>query len=154
MIIVEVRFKNGIKAKIKETGQKYYFFCPQQGIQIGDYVLVESREGVKSYHNDNFRVARIERIFKDEEDKIMKMLRVRRYVVCKLAVKDFEERCAVVRKMKKETNGRLWVWVQEQEAKEKEERKRKKREEAEKAKLDKEKEKPQKAKRKPKAVKK
>lgn len=101
MKLVEVRYKNGINRKIRETMKTYIFICPQKDITVGEYVLVESKQGKKYHNNENFRVARVERIIDDVDNSYINEHQTLRFVVCKLAVKDFQERCLTIQKFKR-----------------------------------------------------
>lgn len=91
MKVVLVRFKKGLKEKIKDTAKEYYYFCPLKDIEIGDYVLVE----VKKYRDRTFGVARIESI-KDMNIREAKELNIRGMVALKIPIDDFDHRCKLL----------------------------------------------------------
>ncbi len=96
MKIADVKIKNGISKKI-EHQNTYRFLCPEDlEVDIGDYVLVDTKQGNKEYHNENFRVAKILALKEvDFEELISDKSQVKpyRYVVARLSEKNFDRRC-------------------------------------------------------------
>lgn len=103
MVIVRIRFKKGITGKITENKKLYTYICPISNINLGDYVLLETRIPYKSGSNkDEFGVGRIEEIINDEKEmnKIIKEVQPTSYVICKIPVKNFDDRCNQIKEMK------------------------------------------------------
>ncbi|WP_279153687.1 hypothetical protein [Thomasclavelia cocleata] len=96
MKIVSIKFKKGIKKRIRDTQKLYEFMCPIKDIHVGEHVLLE----VCINKRDDFQVGRIEKISDIPEDKTTVL--PEGFVVCKLPVKDFDKRCESVRKFKRE----------------------------------------------------
>lgn len=92
MMIVKLRFKKGIRRTIRQTQKEYYYYCPIPSVEIGDYVLVETKKGF------SFEVARIEDIIDDAPKDVIKT--IDSFVVCALPVKDFVSRCKIINKRK------------------------------------------------------
>ncbi len=67
MKLLEVKFKNGVNGKIKDSMQTYIFICPLQNVEVGEYVLLETKQGKKYNNNENFRIAKIEKIIEDNQ---------------------------------------------------------------------------------------
>lgn len=125
MKITTVKFKKGLSLPIRESQKAYDFMCPIDNIEIGDYVLVD----VYINGRQHFQVGRVEAVSElvdyvgegDRVNKIAKKQEPYSYVICKIPVKDFEQRCQQVRKMKRTTRNRNWRRIDK-------EKKRKKRE--------------------------
>lgn len=101
MKIVTIRFKKGIRRKIKDTQKEYEYMCPIDTITVGDYVLLEVK--IKKRHD--FQVGRIESVLDIDEwdSKEKTKLLPYGFVVCKIPVKDMDKRCADIRRMKNRT---------------------------------------------------
>lgn len=101
MKIVTIKFKKGLTRNIKPSQKEYEYMCPIEDINIGDYVLLE----VKIKKRRDFQVGRIESVIDLEEwdnENKSKLLPFG-FVVCKIPVKNFEKRCADIRKIKDKT---------------------------------------------------
>ncbi len=96
MKIVDVKIKNGISKKI-DNQNTYRFLCPEDlEVNVGDYVLVDTKQGNKDYHNENFRVAKIFAVQEVEFESLISnknKVKPYRYVVARLSEINFERRC-------------------------------------------------------------
>lgn len=99
MKVVTIRFKKGIKKKIRQTQKTYEYMCPLNDIKLGEYVLLE----VKIHNREDFQVGRIESVMDLEEYDDGKKQLPYGFVVCRLPVKKFRERCHHIRLLKKKT---------------------------------------------------
>jgi hypothetical protein len=95
MKLVGIRFRRGVRRKIKDTQKIYKYLCPIDDIKVGDWVVVD----VKLTTQEDFRVGRIEEIEAISNEKMCK-LEIKSFVICKLPVKDFDKRCQFVKNMK------------------------------------------------------
>lgn len=94
MKIVSIKFKKGIKKRIRDTQKEYSYMCPIDDINIGEYVLLE----VHINKRDDFQVGRVEKVMDLPLDK--SFILPEGFVICKIPVKDFEKRCLSVKKWK------------------------------------------------------
>lgn len=95
MKIASIKFKKGIRKKIRDSQKLYDFMCPINDIHVGEYVLLE----VCINKRDDFQVGRIEKIYDIPDDKTIVL--PEGFVVCKIPIKDFDKRCESVRKLKR-----------------------------------------------------
>lgn len=99
MKVVTIRFKKGIKKKIRQTQKTYDYMCPLNDIKLGDYVLLE----VKIHKREDFQVGRIESVVNLEDYDDGRKQLPEGFVVCRIPVQKFRERCHQIRQMKKKT---------------------------------------------------
>lgn len=99
MKIVTIRFKKGIRRKIKDTQKTYDYMCPINNIAEGEYVLLEVVIGKRGRKHGYFQVGRIEKVF--DPDNYSKSPLPYGFVICKIPVEDFDKRCSTVTRMKK-----------------------------------------------------
>lgn len=95
MKIVSIKFKKGIRKKIRDNQKLYDFMCPINDIQVGEHVLLE----VCINKRDDFQVGRVEEVSDLPEDKMA--ILPESFVVCKIPLRDFKARCKDVRKLKR-----------------------------------------------------
>lgn len=117
MKVVEIKFKKGIRKKIRDTQKAYEYMCPINEVNVGDFVLVE----VKIRERDDFQVGRIESVTDVKDYTNETGLMPYGFVICKLPVQDFEGRLQSVRKMK----NRIY-WKNQKTLQKKEKKKKKK----------------------------
>ena len=90
MKIAKVRLKQLPHRKIKDTQKLYHFICPNDDVEIGDYVLVELKQKKVS----SFGVGRVDEL---EILTLQEMTQLEprpdQLVFSKINVDNFEKRC-------------------------------------------------------------
>ena len=95
MKVVGVRLKKGVAKSIKDSQKIYYYICPLQEVEIGEFLIVD----LKTKHDEFFTIARVEEVIENAE-KFIYDNKLYGFVVCKVPLKNFEERCSTIVRMK------------------------------------------------------
>lgn len=98
MTIIKIRFKKGIRRKIKDTQKEYYYVSRFDELEVGDHVVVDVK---LTHQGEDFKVGRVEEVISDENEinGILEKYKPYGLVICKLPY-DFEARCIVATKIK------------------------------------------------------
>lgn len=95
MKVVGVRLKKGVAKSIKDSQKIYYYICPLVEVKVGEFLIVD----LKTKHDEFFTIARVEEVI-DNAEKFITDNNIYGFVVCKVPLKNFDDRCATIIRMK------------------------------------------------------